>query len=77
MVDFIEMAIVRANGEGVPIMFLVGKDGFAIVFAFQLSLRFQLNEDSLHIDEEVFNDHSRALTYTIGQVLASDGANRV
>jgi hypothetical protein len=47
-------AIIRADGDGVPISFSLGSDGLALVLAVHLGLQFQLNIASLHIDEEVF-----------------------
>jgi hypothetical protein len=55
--------------KGGPISFDVGKDGIAIVILLCLSLRFRFIEDSLNIDEEVFDVDIGNLTHTIGQVL--------
>jgi hypothetical protein len=46
-------AVPRADGEGVPISCPLGSDGIAVVTTICLGLWFQLNIDSLHIDEEV------------------------
>jgi hypothetical protein len=56
---------IRTDGEGVPISFLVGSDGLAIVTVLYLSLQFQLNAMSLHIDEDVYNTKSSDLYYRI------------
>ena len=61
-------ATVRADGDCVPISFPLGNDGLAFVSAIRLGLRFQLNIDSLHIDEEVFDLASSGITHTIGQI---------
>lgn len=48
-------AIIQADGEGGPISFPLGSEGIAVVTAIRLSLEFQLNVDSLHINEEVYD----------------------
>ena len=50
-------------------MFLLGSDGIAIVTTIRLGLWFQLNIDSLHIDEEVFDSLIGNLFHTFGQLL--------
>jgi hypothetical protein len=65
--------VIRADGEGVPISLLLGSDGIVVVIAIRLGLRFQLNIDSLHIDEEVSDSVTRNLSHTIGQLLVCNG----
>jgi hypothetical protein len=65
--------VIRADGEGVPISFPLGSDGIAVVTAIRLSLRFQLNVDSLHIDEEAYDSGSGELSHTIGQLPVCNG----
>ena len=65
-------AIICANGEGVPISFLLGNDGLAIVTSFRLSMRFWSNEDFMFIDEEVYDALLGDLIQTIGQSLVCD-----
>jgi hypothetical protein len=62
------MALIHANGHGVPVSFPIGDEGFCIVTAFRLSLRFQFQEESMQIDQEVFDDASGELTHTIGHL---------
>jgi hypothetical protein len=66
---------IRAYGEGVSISFLIGSDGMAAVTALSLSLWFQLNAMSLHIDENVYDTESGNLIHTISQshVCIGDG----
>jgi hypothetical protein len=66
-------AIVRANGEGIQILFPLDSNEFAVVTTIRLSLWFQLNVTSLHIDEEIFDSVTRVLTYTIGQLPVCNG----
>jgi hypothetical protein len=65
--------VIRVDGEGVPISSPLGSDGIAIVTAICLGLRFQLNTNSLHIDEEVFDLVIGDLFYTIGQLPVRNG----
>jgi hypothetical protein len=66
---------IRVDGEGVPITFPVGSDGLALVTTLRLSLLFQLNTMSLHIDEDVYDTKSGDLIHTISQspVCVGDG----
>jgi predicted phosphoadenosine phosphosulfate sulfurtransferase len=48
-------AIVFANVEGVLVSFSLGRDGLAVVTSLRLSLRFQMSEDFMFIDEEVYD----------------------
>lgn len=59
------MAFIHADGHGVPISFAVGEDGLCTVTAFRLSLRFHFQEDSMLIDQEIFDDASGDLSHTI------------
>jgi hypothetical protein len=70
---------IRVDGEGVPITFPVRSDGLALVTALRLSLRFQLNTMSLHIDEDVYDTKSGDLIHTISQspVCIGDGKHRL
>jgi hypothetical protein len=61
--------VIRVDGEEVSILFPLGSDGIAVVTTIRLSLRFQLNKDSLHIDEEVYD----SVSHTIGQLLVCNG----
>jgi hypothetical protein len=49
------LAIIYADGEGVPISFPLGNDGLALITSLIVSSRFWLNEDSMYINEEVFD----------------------
>jgi len=61
------MTLVRAGGNSIPITFPVGESGYVVVSAFRLSIRFSLSENSMHIDEEVFDVDSGELTHTLSQ----------
>jgi hypothetical protein len=61
------LAVIYSNCEGVPISFLLGNDGVALVTSLRLSLRFQMSEEFMFIDEEVYDAQSGDLIHTIGQ----------
>jgi hypothetical protein len=54
--------VIRVDGERVPISFLLGNNGLAVVTTLRLSLQFRLSKDAMHIDEEVFDAISKNLT---------------
>jgi hypothetical protein len=56
------------DGEGISMFFSLDDDGVAIVTSLRLSLRFQLNINSLHIDKEIFDVATEDLIYMIGQL---------
>jgi hypothetical protein len=47
----------------------------AVITTIRLGLQFQLNIDSLHINEEVFDLVTRDLSHTIGQLPMSNHCN--
>jgi hypothetical protein len=59
------LAVIYPNGVGVPISFPLGSDGVAHVTSLRLSLRFQMSEDFMFIDEEVYDAQSGDLIHTI------------
>ena len=61
------LAVIYSDSQGVPISFLLGNDGVALITSLKLSLRFQMSEDFMFIDEEVYNAQSRDLIHTISQ----------
>jgi hypothetical protein len=69
-------AVIYSEIGGVPISFLLGIDGVAHVTSLRLSLRFQMSEDFMFIDEEVYDAQSGDLIHTIGQSPACDGASK-
>jgi hypothetical protein len=64
---------IYSNVGGVPISFPLGNDEVALVNSIRLSLRFQMSEDFMFIDEEVYDAQSRDLIHTIGQSPVCDG----
>jgi hypothetical protein len=49
---------IYSDAGGVPISFPLGNDGVALVTSIRLSLRFQMSEDFIFIDEEVYDAQS-------------------
>jgi hypothetical protein len=64
---------IYSDAAGVPISFPLGNDGVALVTSIRLSLRFQMSEDFMFIDEEVYDAQSGDLIHTIGQSPVCDG----
>ena len=62
------MAYLRADSHSVPITFPLGVDGCAMISSTTLSLRFQYREESLHVEEEIFDDISGELSHAVGQL---------
>ena len=60
------LAVIYLDGVGVLISFPLGSDRVAHVMSLRLSLRFQLSEDFMFIDEDVYDANSGDLTHTIG-----------
>ena len=58
-------AVIYSSSDGVPISFLLGSEGVAHVTSLRLSLRFQMSEEIMFIDEEVYDALSRDLIGTI------------
>jgi hypothetical protein len=52
------LAVIYSEVGGVPISFPLGNDGVAHVTSLRLSLRFQMSEDFMFIDEEVYDAQS-------------------
>jgi hypothetical protein len=64
---------IYSDAGGVPISFPLGNDGVALVTSIRLSLRFQMSEDFMFIDEDVYDAQSGDLIHTIGQSPVCDG----
>jgi hypothetical protein len=69
-------AVICVDGDGVPISFPLSNDGHALVTSLRLSLRFQMSEDFIFIDEEVYDGHSGDLIHTIGQSPVCNGGTK-
>jgi hypothetical protein len=69
----LRLVVIYSDGEGVPISILLDSDDVALVTPLRLSLRFQMSEDFMFIDEEVYDAQSGDLIHTIGQFPVCDG----
>ena len=67
------LVVIYLDGVGVPISFPLGSDGVDHVTSLRLSLRFQLSEEFMFIDEEAYDANSGDLIHTIGQSPVCDG----
>ena len=63
-----EMAEIRSNGMGVPILFPIGEDGLATVIALHISIRFGLQDTSLWVEREVYDPHTSILSHIVPEV---------
>ena len=63
-----EMAELRAQGLGVPILFPIGLAGFASVSASQLSIRFGLQESSIFVEREIIDPATSLLLMTLQEI---------
>jgi hypothetical protein len=69
-------AVIYFVVDEIPISFPLGNDEVALVTSLRLSLRFQMSEEFMFIDEEVYDAHSSDLIHTIGQSPICDGASK-
>ena len=70
-----DMAELRANGLGVPLLFPVDAQGFATISSLHLSIRFKLQNTSVWIEGEVCDPVTLLVTHTIPEVpsIVNDG----
>ena len=57
--------VICADGDGVPVSFLLGNEGLARITSLRLSLKFGLSEDFMFLDEEVCDTQFGSLINTI------------
>ena len=60
----VEMAIMYADGEGVPLTFRMEDSGLAYVTTQRLSIRFGFRADIIVVDEYIFDVVTSELTHT-------------
>jgi hypothetical protein len=66
--QFLGSVFLYAHGVGIPLTFRVDDDGYALVSCQRLSLRFQYQEDSISVEEEICDELTGEITHTLGQV---------
>ena len=59
-----EMAELRSNGIGVPILFLIDEHGIVVVFDLHLSIRFSLQVSTIWVEREIFHPDTGLLVHT-------------
>lgn len=62
------MALIRSDYHGVPVIHLLGDDGYAMVTALTLSLRFQFRAESLYVEEEICDSDRGLVSQAMGQL---------
>jgi hypothetical protein len=60
--------VIYSEVGGVPISFPLGNDGVAYVTSLRLSLRFQMSEDFMFIDEEVYDAQSDSYYWPVSSL---------
>lgn len=60
-----DMAELRANGFGVPILFPIDTNGFARVSSLHLSIRFSLLDSSVWVEREIYDPLTSLLSSTM------------
>jgi len=73
----LKLVVLYVHGERVPLTFRMEDDGLAIVTAQRLSLRFGFREDTIIVDEDVFDVVTSELTHTLGRVSQRDENNNL
>ena len=68
-------ALIHADGHAVLVSFPPGANGFCWISGLRLSLRFHFREESIHIEEQMFDAVTGILTHTVSQfsVLNNEG----
>jgi hypothetical protein len=71
------LAVLYADGVKVPLTFRMQEDGLAYVTSQRLSLRFGFREDTIIIDEDIFDVVTSEITHTLGRVSQRDENNNL
>jgi hypothetical protein len=71
------LAVLYADGVRVPLTFHMQDDGLVYVTSQRLSLRFGFREDTIIVDEDIFDVVTSELTHTLGRVSQRDENNNL
>ena len=71
------MVVLYADGVRVPLTFRMEENGVAYVTSQRLSLRFGFREDTIIVDEDIFDVVTSELTHTLGRVSQRDENNNL
>ena len=72
-----ELAVLYADGGIVPLTFRMQEDGLAYVTSLSLSIRFGFREDTIIVDEDIFDVVTSKLTHTLGRISQRDENNNL
>ena len=72
----LDMAELRANGLGVPILFPIDDDGFARVSSFHLCIRILLHDASIWVKRKIYDPLTSLLSSTMREdpIVADNGS---
>ena len=73
----LEMVVLYAHGVRVPLTFRMEDDGLAYVTLERLSLWFGFREDTISVEENIFDDLTSELTHMIGRLSQRDKSNNL
>jgi len=62
------MACICVDSHSVHVTFPIGADGHAMLTSTTLSVRFQFREDSLYVEEEIYDDATGIVSHALGQL---------
>jgi hypothetical protein len=71
------LAVLYADGVRVPLTFRMQENGLAYVTSQRLSIRFGFREDTIIVDEDIFDVVTLELTHTLGRVSQRDENNNL
>jgi hypothetical protein len=73
----VAMAILDADGQRVPLTFRMEDSGLAYVTSQRLSSRFGFREDTINVEEDIFDVVTSKLTHTLGRISHRDENNNM
>ena len=71
------IVVLYAHGVRVPLTFRMEEDGLTYVTSQRLSLRFGFREDTISVEEDIFDDLTSELTHTLGRLSQRDENNNL
>ena len=71
------LVVLYADGVRVPLTFWMQEDGLAYMTSQRLSIWFSFREDTIIVDEEIFDIVTSKLTHTLGRVPQRDENNNL
>jgi hypothetical protein len=73
----VPMAILYADGQRVPLTFRMEDSGLAYVTSQRLSSRFGFSENTINVEEDIFDVVTSELTHTLGRISHRDENNNM